>query len=207
MKIRLILMFVALVFGIMALSMSKTDGIKSSMDKQTKIKEEKRVDKSNLKEAYFAGGCFWGVEHLMQSLDGVDSAVSGYMGGATDNPTYEDVIYKNTKHLETVKVSYDPAIIEYEKLAKFFFEIHDPTQANGQGPDIGEQYLSAIFYSDNDEKEILENLITILKNKGYKVVTKLISANATFWNAEDYHQDYYEKTKKTPYCHSYQKKF
>jgi len=156
--------------------------------------------------AYFAGGCFWGVEHLFQQKDGVVSAASGYMGGRTENPSYRDVCYKDTGHLEVVEVTYDPDKVTYEELAKFFFEIHDPTQANGQGPDIGEQYLSAVFYNDDEEKAAAAKLIGILEDKGYKVATTLRPA-AKFWEAEDYHQDYYDKNNKTPYCHAYTKRF
>jgi peptide methionine sulfoxide reductase msrA/msrB len=159
-----------------------------------------------LKKAYYAGGCFWGVEHLFQGKPGVVKAVSGYMGGEVADPTYEQVCSKKTGHLETVEVTFDPGQVSYEDLTKFFFEIHDPTQANGQGPDIGPQYLSAIFYSSEGEKETAEKLIGILKGKGLNVVTQLIPAE-TFWEAEDYHQDYYEKKGAQPYCHFYQKKF
>ena len=159
-----------------------------------------------LKKAYFAGGCFWGVEHLYQGKAGVVDAVSGYMGGEVDNPTYEQVCAKRTGHLETVEITYDPKQITYEELAKFFFEIHDPTQANGQGPDIGPQYLSAVFYSSEEEKATAEKLIGILRDKSFNVVTKVIPAE-TFWVAEDYHQDYYVKKGAQPYCHFYQKKF
>ena len=158
------------------------------------------------KAAYFAGGCFWGVEHHFENLPGVKDAVSGYMGGKTENPTYNEVSYKNTGHVETVKVTYDPSVVSYETLAKLFFEIHDPTQTNGQGPDIGEQYLSVIFYNDEKEKDDAQKLINILKEKGYKVATTLRDAK-TFYDAEDYHQDYYKKTGKQPYCHVYQKRF
>jgi peptide methionine sulfoxide reductase msrA/msrB len=157
-------------------------------------------------KAYFAGGCFWGVEYLFEHKEGVISAVSGFMGGSLENPSYQDVVAGNTGHLEAVEITYDPGRVSYEDLAKFFFEIHDPTQANGQGPDIGEQYLSAIFYNNDEEKEIATKLIDILKSKGYDVVTSLIPAS-TFWEAEEYHQDYYDKNKKQPYCHVYQKKF
>ena len=159
-----------------------------------------------LKKAYFAGGCFWGVEHLFQGQPGVEKAVSGYMGGEVDDPTYEQVCAKTTGHLETVEVSYDPEEISYEDLAKFFFEIHDPTQKNGQGPDIGPQYLSAVFYSSEEERETAEHLIGILKDKGFDVATRVIPAE-TFWIAEDYHQDYYVKKGAQPYCHFYQKRF
>ena len=108
---------------------------------------------SNEKVAYFAGGCFWGVEYYLEKLDGVKDVISGYMGGDKENPTYQDVSSGNTRHIETVKVIYDPQKISYEVLAKAFFEIHDPTQTNGQGPDIGKQYLSAIFTSNEEEKK------------------------------------------------------
>jgi peptide methionine sulfoxide reductase msrA/msrB len=156
--------------------------------------------------AYFAGGCFWGVEYLFEKKDGVLSAESGYMGGKTENPGYEDVCSKKTGHLEAVKVVYNPEKITYEDLTKYFFEIHDPTQFNGQGPDIGDQYLSAIFYNNDEEKKTAEKLIEILKQKGYKVITKLIPAEK-FWPAEDYHQNYYKKKGGQPYCHFYQKRF
>lgn len=163
-------------------------------------------DSTALKKAYFAGGCFWGVEYLFGNKEGVISAVSGYMGGGKEKPTYQEVCAGNTGHYEAVEVTYDPQKVTYEELTKYFFEIHDPTQANGQGPDIGEQYLSVIFYNDEEEKAIDNKLISILKDKGYHVVTKLIKAGH-FWKAEDYHQDYYVKHQKQPYCHAYQKKF
>ena len=158
------------------------------------------------KKAYFAGGCFWGVEHLFQGKEGVVTAISGYMGGSKESPTYQDVLTGTTGHLEAVEITYDPNQVSYKELAKFFFEIHDPTQANGQGPDIGTQYLSAVFYSNEDEREITRKLIEILKSKNYDVVTRLIPAE-TFWAAEEYHQDYYVKKNQRPYCHGYQKKF
>ena len=166
----------------------------------------KTMVNNNLHSAYYAGGCFWGIEFLFEKLDGVILAESGYMGGFIDNPTYKQICYEKTGHYEAVKVIYDSTIINYENLTKYFFEIHDPTQANGQGPDIGEQYLSAIFYNNNYEKEKSLELITILKNKGYKVVTKLLPYQ-TFWIAEEYHQNYYKKKSGTPYCHFYTKKF
>lgn len=158
------------------------------------------------KSAYYAGGCFWGVEHLLQQLDGVYSVESGYMGGAKDNPSYEEVCTGRTGHLEVVKVVYDPKIVNYETLTKMFFEIHDPTQANGQGPDIGEQYHSAIFFNDQKERDIVMKLISILKDNGMDIVTELFEKQ-TFWRAEEYHQDYYVKHNKEPYCHARKKLF
>ena len=157
-------------------------------------------------KAYYAGGCFWGVEHLFQSKSGVIKAVSGYMGGTNENPSYQEVCAGGTGHLEVVEVTYDPDQISYEELTRFFFEIHDPTQANGQGPDIGTQYLSAVFYSSEDEKQITGILISLLKNKGFNVVTRLIPT-VRFWEAEQYHQDYYVKKNQQPYCHVFKKKF
>jgi len=170
--------------------------------------EFEQATHTNSKKAYFAGGCFWGVEYHFENLKGVISADSGYMGGDTDNPTYKDVCYTNTGHLEVVEITYDPKVVDFETLAKLFFEIHDPTQANGQGPDIGSQYLSAVFYNDESEKEISKKLISLLEAKGLKVATKLIDAKKhPFYEAEDYHQDYYKKHNKQPYCHSYTKRF
>ena len=164
------------------------------------------ADQTQFASAYFAGGCFWGVEHLFKQKEGVISAISGYMGGNTENPSYQDVSYGNTGHLEVVEVSFDPGVVSYEDLAKYFFEIHDPTQEDGQGPDIGGQYLSAVFYEDDDEKQIVEGLIEVLQSKGYDVVTKVLPM-VPFWKAEDYHQDYYTKKNQQPYCHVYKKKF
>ncbi len=161
---------------------------------------------SELAKAHFAGGCFWGVEHLFEQKEGVVSAVSGYMGGTVDNPTYGDVLQGDTGHLEAVEVSYDPSKVNYEDLAQYFFEIHDPTQVDGQGPDIGKQYLSAIFCSNEDEKNIAYKLIEVLNAKSYKIATKVLPVSP-FWKAEEYHQNYYNKNKNQPYCHVYEKKF
>lgn len=156
--------------------------------------------------AYFAGGCFWGVEHYLEQLDGVVSVESGYMGGHVESPTYEQVTSHTTGHLEAVEVRFDPARISYEAVAKRFFEIHDPTQADGQGPDIGPQYLSAVFYTSPEQKQTTERLIDVLKARGYAVVTAVRPAER-FWKAEAYHQDYYVNTGKTPYCHARVKRF
>ena len=156
--------------------------------------------------AIFAGGCFWGVEYFMQQKPGVISVVSGYIGGHKDNPTYREVCSGTTGHAEAVEIVFDPSKVTYEELARLFFEIHDPTQVDRQGPDIGVQYRSEIFYMNEEQKKITENLISILKSKGYKVSTKVTKAT-TFWPAEDYHQDYYEHKGTLPYCHGYTKRF
>ena len=157
-------------------------------------------------KAYFAGGCFWGVDYWLKSAPGVISVTAGYMGGTTKNPTYKQVCTGKTGHAETVEVVFDPNKTNYEDLAKLFFEIHDPTQRNRQGPDIGYQYRSAIFYADQQQKQIAENLIEQLKKKGLKVVTSVEPAKE-FWPAEDYHQDYYGKTGGAPDCHFRTKRF
>ena len=167
---------------------------------------KKNAVTSNLKKAYFAGGCFWGVEYYLEKIKGVKEVTSGFMGGKMSNPSYKDVIYKNTGHLETVEVLYDPSKVSYETLAKTFFEIHDPTQTNGQGPDIGSQYLSAVFVNNNEERDITNKLIKVLESKGLKVATKVLS-KTTFYTAEGYHQDHYERKGGTPYCHTRVKRF
>ncbi|MDX2083728.1 MAG: bifunctional methionine sulfoxide reductase B/A protein [Rickettsiales bacterium] len=162
---------------------------------------------TNQQIAYFAAGCFWGVEYFFSKERGVKSAISGYMGGSKKNPTYEQVCRHETGHLETVKVVFDKSQTDFETLAKLFFEIHDPEQKNGQGPDIGEQYLSAIFYIDEEQKNIAQKLIKILQEQNLKIATKLLPANSPFYNAELYHQNYYAKNGKTPYCHRRVKRF
>lgn len=157
------------------------------------------IDK-HFKRAIFAGGCFWGVEYYLQQTQGVIAAVSGYTGGKIENPTYEQVCSKTSGHIEAVEVLYDPKQTDYEKLARLFFEIHDPTQIDRQGPDQGEQYRSVIYYKTPEEKTAAEKLITLLKEKGFQVVTQVEPA-VRFWKAELYHQDYYFKTGKQPYCH------
>ncbi len=164
------------------------------------------MSNEKIKYAIFAGGCFWGVEHLMQKQLGVISVVSGYIGGSVENPTYEQVKSKTTGHAEAVRIEYNSELVDYETLAKLFFEIHDPTQLNGQGYDLGEQYRSEVFYCTEYERAIIEKLIEQLEAKGYDVVTKLTPAT-TFYVAEDYHQDYYEIKGTQPDCHVYTKRF
>ncbi len=157
-------------------------------------------------EAILAAGCFWGVEYYLKKLPGVLKTEVGYSGGHKDKPTYEEICHKNTGHYEVIRVIYDPKQLSYEELLKYFFEIHDPTQINGQGPDQGEQYLSAIFYYNAMQKQTAEKVIKELCDLGYAVATTLKPAHI-FWPAETYHQGYYTKTGKTPYCHQYTKRF
>jgi len=156
--------------------------------------------------AIFASGCFWGTEYHLSKVEGAISTTVGYTGGTKDKPTYNEVSTGTTGHAEATEVIYDPSKVSYEELAKLFFETHDPSQVNRQGPDIGTQYRSGIFYLNDEQKEIAEKLIAILEEKGLNVVTELTKAS-TFWNAEDYHQDYYDNKGLTPYCHIYTKRF
>ncbi len=160
----------------------------------------KPAETNPIQKGYFAGGCFWGTEHYFKQEAGVLATTVGYMGGHTKNPSYKQVCYENTGHAETVEVVFDPNQTSYETICKLFFEIHDPTQVNGQGPDIGDQYRSVVFYTDDEQKKIAEKLIDRLKSKGFNVVTQIVPAGA-FWPGEEYHQDYYQKTGKQPYCH------
>ena len=159
-----------------------------------------------LEEVIVGMGCFWGAERLFWQQPGVYSTSVGYSGGFTPNPTYEEVCTGKTGHAEAVEVLYDPAKTSYEKLAKLFFETHNFTQLNRQGPDIGTQYRSGIFYLNEKQRQIGLQLIETLRAKGYEVKTELTAAGK-FWPAEKYHQDYYEKTTGTPYCHIYRKIF
>lgn len=156
--------------------------------------------------AIFAGGCFWGVEYYMRKIPGVVSIQPGYIGGTIHNPSYEEVYQDNTGHAEAVCILFDTNQTSYEVLAKTFFEIHDPTQADGQGPDIGNRYRSEVFYTTPQQKVIAEQLIARLKELGHNVITQVTPA-AKFWVAEEYHQDYYNKKGTLPYCHGYTKRF
>jgi peptide methionine sulfoxide reductase msrA/msrB len=160
------------------------------------------------KKAYFAAGCFWGVEYWFQKQEGVFDANSGYMGGDTINPTYPEICRKDTGHLETVQVTYNPNIVSFETLCKLFFETHNPEQMNGQGPDIGPQYLSAIFTNNSEEENTAMKLIHELEAKGMKIATMIKDANEhKFYIAEHEHQNYYKLRNSQPYCHSYRKRF
>ena len=156
--------------------------------------------------AYFASGCFWGTEYHFMKAPGVSATTVGYMGGHTTNPTYKEVCTGTTGHAETTEVIFDSNKTSYENLVKLFFETHDFTQVGGQGPDIGDQYRSVIFYTSPEQKAVAEKYFKILTEKGYKVATKLQPADE-FWKAEDYHQEYYDKKNGTPYCHIYKKIF
>ena len=160
----------------------------------------------SIERAIFASGCFWGTEYYFQKVVGVISTAPGYTGGQKENPTYKEVCTGKTGHAEAIEVVYDPEKITYRELAKLFFETHDPGQVNRQGPDIGTQYRTGIFYLNDGQKKIAEELIRELESKNYKVVTE-VTAAGPFYPAEDYHHQYYTKGGGSPYCHRYIKKF
>ena len=176
----------------------------NSISLKLDAKEEKKDD--SLSYAYFAGGCFWGVEYYLEKLDGVKSVSSGFMGGHVKNPGYYEVVSGKTGHLEAVEVIYDKSQISYEKIARTFFEIHDPTQTNGQGPDIGSQYLSAVFVNDENERNTVKKLIALLDENGFDIATKILDKQA-YYKADEGHQNYYNKKGTRPYCHGYKKRF
>lgn len=170
--------------------------------KSIKNNKEPKMDKTNLEQITFGGGCFWCIESCFNMLKGVDSTISGYSGGHKSNPTYEEVCTGETGHAEVVQITYDPKIISYEQLMDVFFFLHDPTQLNRQGNDIGTQYRSVIFYKDDAEKLRAEKAIKASEASGKwsgKYVTELAKFEK-FWPAEQYHQGYYKANPTQPYC-------
>ncbi|MDR1056411.1 MAG: peptide-methionine (S)-S-oxide reductase MsrA [Prevotellaceae bacterium] len=163
-------------------------------------------ESTQLGTAYFASGCFWGTEYHFKRAKGVVSTSVGYEGGKIDNPTYEQVSTGTTGHAETAEVVYVPSIISYEQLIRLFFETHNFTQLNRQGSDVGTQYRSVIFYKNDEQKRIALEYKDKLNAMGYAVATSIEPAS-TFWKAEKYHQQYYNKRGGVPYCHVYRKIF
>ena len=155
---------------------------------------------TELKNAYFASGCFWCVESIYESLEGVNDVVSGYSGGWLKNPSYRQVLSGKTGHAESIKVSYNPNQISFSKLVEIFFASHDPTTLNKQGPDIGPHYRSIAFYETNEEKIIIEKEIKrLLDNKVYDLIVTEVKNFEIFYLAEGYHQDYKIKNPNNPY--------
>jgi peptide-methionine (S)-S-oxide reductase len=155
-------------------------------------------------KATFAAGCFWGVELDFSQIPGVVKTTVGYTGGATKGPTYHDVCTDRTGHAEAVLIEYDPAKVAYEKLVDAFFELHDPTQVNRQGPDVGTQYRTAIFYYSPEQKAVAEAVKDrVAKSGKFKtpIATQIVPA-VEFWPAEDYHQQYFAKRGITRSCHA-----
>ncbi len=161
-----------------------------------------RADEPALAKATLAGGCFWCTEAVYAELKGVSSVTSGYIGGVVPNPTYKDVCTGLTGHAEAIEIEYDPAVVPFAKLLEVFFATHDPTTLNRQGADVGTQYRSAIFYHDEEQKRVAEDVIARLNAAKVfpgPIVTQVTPA-VTFFPAEDYHQDYFAKNPMQPYC-------
>ncbi|MEJ7558770.1 MAG: peptide-methionine (S)-S-oxide reductase MsrA [Pedobacter sp.] len=149
--------------------------------------------------ATFAGGCFWAMQECMVELKGVNKVLSGYAGGTTKNPSYEEVLRKTTGHAESVQVYYDSKVISYKNLASAFFHSHDATQVNGQGPDLGSDYRSVAFYRSNEEYEVLKEIVGNLNDKSSKPIATEIVPFEVFYPAETDHQDYYKRNSWDPY--------
>ncbi|MDE1975272.1 MAG: peptide-methionine (S)-S-oxide reductase MsrA [Patescibacteria group bacterium] len=152
--------------------------------------------------AVFGGGCFWCTEAIFERLKGVKSVVPGYTGGTLENPTYEQVSAGNTGHIESIKIVFDPSVVSYEDLLAVFFNTHDPTTRNRQGNDVGTQYRSAVFYSNDEQRTKVEALIKELNDShayDKPVVTEVLPLDK-FYEAEDYHKRYYDNNSAEPYC-------
>ena len=154
-----------------------------------------------MKTLIFGSGCFWCTAAIFKYVSGVEDLVPGYIGGTTQNPTYEEVCTGKTGHAEAIKISYDETKTTLNELLKIFFKTHDPTTINRQGNDIGTHYRSIVFYSNSKEKELVTNYIDFLNNKIYdnKIVTEIVEFDK-FYEAESYHENYYELNKTQPYC-------
>ena len=180
--------------------------VKAAIEECSKVDIYHAPSDRNIEVGIFACGCFWGTQHHFQKQKGVQKTLAGYTGGEEAFPTYADVRDHKTHHVEAIIVEYNPEEVSYESLCKLFFEIHDPAQTDGVGPDIGSQYRSCIFYRDENQKETAERVIQILRDKGDEVNTLLLPEEP-FYIGEAYHQNYYEKTGGEPYCHMRTTKF
>ncbi len=189
---------ILLIFAILFLSSCSGQDQKKSIDNKQPVK----MNNQKLEQITFGGGCFWCVESCFNMLKGVEKAVSGYSGGHKDNPTYEEVCTGETGHAEVVEITYDPSIITYEQLMDVFFFLHDPTQLNRQGNDIGTQYRSVIYYRNEEEKQKAIKAIETSKttNRWHGDYVTELTAFEKFWPAETYHQGYYNENPTQPYC-------
>ena len=170
--------------------------------KTTKYMDDLSGNISNADTAVFGGGCFWCVEAIYAELKGVKSVISGYSGGTVENPSYRQVCTGTTGHAEVCQILYDPKVISYDKLLEVFWTVHDPTQLNRQGADVGTQYRSVIFYTNDAQRKLAEGYKEKLNKEntfGKTVVTE-VSPFSDFYKAEDYHQDYFAKNGNAPYC-------
>ncbi|KOF01396.1 peptide methionine sulfoxide reductase [Roseivirga seohaensis subsp. aquiponti] len=172
----------------------------SNVNSTELVNLEAEVQKGN-EIATFAGGCFWCTEAVFERVNGVKNVVSGYTGGKENNPTYEDVSYGRSTHAEAIQIYYDPKVISYQELLEVFFYTHDPTQVNRQGPDVGTQYRTEVFYHDENQKKLATDYISKLNQTGKynKPIATKVTEYTKFWLAEDYHQNYYELNPGNPY--------
>ncbi len=186
MKKAMLTMFLAMAVGAVAAEVAKKE---STPEKTAKpeVKKEAKMEK-----AVFAAGCFWGVEAIFQELDGVAETTVGYTGGHTDDPTYKEVCKDTTGHAEAIEIVYDPHKITYEQLLDYFWRLHDPTTLNRQGPDVGTQYRSAVFYYSGEQKAAAEKLKDESQKKWKKPIVTEIVRGGKFYPAEQYHQDYFK---------------
>ena len=180
--------------------------VKAAIDESSKVDIYHAPADKAIEVGIFACGCFWGTQHQFQKQPGVLNTLVGYTGGNEAFPSYTDVRNHKTHHVEAVIVEFDPEQVSYEDLCKLFFEIHDPAQTDGVGPDLGPQYRSCLFYRNDAQKTIAEGVMQTLRDKGY-VVNTLLLPEEPFYMGEAYHQRYYEKTGGEPYCHLRTKKF
>ncbi|QCK16678.1 peptide-methionine (S)-S-oxide reductase MsrA [Mangrovivirga cuniculi] len=190
------------ILSILIISLSISCSSEAQNEQQSNRVDLAEIPDSKLDTATFAGGCFWCVEASFDQIKGVYEAVSGYSGGETKNPTYREVSYGRTNHAEAVEIYYDPTVINYETLLDIFFVAHDPTQLNRQGPDVGKQYRSAIFYHDDEQKRLSQKAMKEVEESnayGKKEVVTKLNPYDKFWIAEEYHQDYEKKNPNDSY--------
>ena len=180
--------------------------VKAAIEECSKVDIYHAPDDKKTEVGIFACGCFWGTQHQFQKQPGVINTLAGYTGGKEAFPSYADVRDHKTHHVEAIIVEFNPEEVSYETLCKLFFEIHDPAQTDGVGPDLGPQYRSCIFYRNESQRQTAERVMQLLRNKGNEVNTLLLPEE-TFYIGEAYHQHYYEKTGGEPYCHMRTKKF
>jgi len=189
------MLFIGLLLGLTACAQNAANKSTNKM-----VDRPDKTEMDTLQKAYFASGCFWCVEGVFESVDGVREVVSGYTGGVTENPTYEQVCTGKTGHAEAVEVYYDSTKVSYQTLLTVFFGSHDPTTQNRQGPDAGTQYRSAIFYRNTSEREAAKHYIdSLLDNRIYPVITTEVSPLTVFYKAEIYHQNYECTNPNNPY--------
>ncbi|WP_026933656.1 peptide-methionine (S)-S-oxide reductase MsrA [Christiangramia echinicola] len=192
----LLLNFISLVF----LACGNQTGDSNATKPEIANAEPVEVKAQNgMKKAYFASGCFWCVEAIYESIEGVDESISGYAGGHTKNPTYESSNTGKTGHAEAVEVIYDPEVVSFKTLVEVYFGSQDPTQVNGQGPDRGSQYRSIIFFQNAEQKKMIEEVKAEVAKNYDKPIAAEILPFQKFWEAEDYHQDYERNNPSNPY--------